>query len=38
MIVATVITVAVCLLSTLAGFAFAKLAFRGKNVLLGACS
>nr|WP_190251510.1 carbohydrate ABC transporter permease [Dactylosporangium sucinum] len=35
MIVATVVTVSVVLTSTLAGFAFAKLKFRGRNALLG---
>lgn len=34
MIVASAVTVSVVVLSTLAGFAFAKLRFRGRNVLL----
>ena len=35
MIVSSVITVSTVLLCTLAGFAFAKMAFRGRNVLFG---
>ena len=34
LIVSTVVTVGVVLTGTLAGFAFAKLRFRGRNVLL----
>jgi cellobiose transport system permease protein len=34
-IVASIVTVSVVLTSTLAGFAFAKLPFRGRNLLLG---
>jgi cellobiose transport system permease protein len=34
-IVASSISIATCLLCTLAGFAFAKLAFRGRSLLLG---
>jgi cellobiose transport system permease protein len=36
LIVSTTITLSVLLTSTLAGFAFAKLRFRGRNILLGA--